>query len=287
LKILLTGASGFTGRHFTALAVKRGHEVIPLERNLCDGMGLLTAPAPPDFTHVLHLAAISFTAHTDFAALYDVNLFGTLNLLDALLAWGRTPETILLASSANVYGNAKVSPIDESVVPAPVNHYATSKLAMECMAKTYLDRLPIIITRPFNYVGPGQAQVFVIPKLVRHFHEKAAVIELGNLDVEREFNDVRMVCEAYLALLENGNAGEIYNICSGQPHCLKEIIGHLSRLTGHTMNVQVNPAFIRANEIIRLCGDPRKLQATVGKLDCPAIEDTLAWMLRSAEHDVC
>jgi GDP-6-deoxy-D-talose 4-dehydrogenase len=284
LKILLTGASGFTGRHFTTLARQRGHAVIPLEQNLCDGIGLLTAQALPDFTHVLHLAAISFTAHTDFPALYDVNLFGTLNLLDALLAWGKTPVTIVLASSANVYGNAKVSPIDESVVPAPVNHYATSKLAMECMAKTYLDRLPIVITRPFNYVGPGQAEEFVIPKLVRHFHDKASVIELGNLDVEREFNDVRMVCEAYLALLEKGGVAEIYNICSGQPYCLREIIEHLSRLTGHAMDVQVNPAFVRANEIKRLCGDPRKLLTAVGELDCPAIEDTLAWMLRSAER---
>lgn len=282
MRILLTGATGFTGRHFMEVAQQRGHEVLRFDHNLCDAVRLLRAMDALEFTYVVHLAAISFTAHTDFPALYDVNLFGTLNLLDALVSRGGALDKVLLTSSANVYGNATVTPIDETVVPAPVNHYATSKLAMECMAKTYLDRLPLLITRPFNYVGPGQSESFVIPKLVRSFHGRAAMVELGNLDVEREFNDVRMVCEAYLGLLEQGQVGETYNICTGRTYALREIIRVLGSLTGHDPEIRVNPTFVRENEIKRLCGNPAKLVNAVGLLDCPPLEETLRWMLRSA-----
>lgn len=281
LRILLTGATGFTGRHFMEVAQQRGHEIIRFDHNLCDAVGLLQALAPLDFTHVVHLAGISFTAHTNFQALYDVNLFGTLNLLDVLVRKRVNLGKILLASSANVYGNATVTLIDETVVPAPVNHYATSKLAMECMARTYLERLPLLITRPFNYVGPGQSESFVIPKLVRSFHGRAAMVELGNLDVEREFNDVRMVCEAYLGLLEQGQVGETYNICTGRTYALREIIRVLGSLTEHDPEIRVTPAFVRENEIKRLCGNPAKLVKAVGLLDCPPLEETLRWMLRS------
>jgi len=150
---------------------------------------------------------------------------------------------------------------------------------MEHMALSYIDRLPIVITRPFNYTGPGQAPQFLIPKLVSHFARRADRIELGNLNVEREFNDVHMVCEAYLRLLVHGEPGNIYNVCSGQPHTLQHVINTLERITGHTMAVDVNPAFVRANEVHRLCGSPDKLQAAVGPLGDWGLEDTLQWML--------
>jgi nucleoside-diphosphate-sugar epimerase len=156
-----------------------------------------------------------------------------------------------------------------------------SKLAMEYMAWTYLDRVPIVITRPFNYTGPGQAPQFLIPKLVNHFARRAEQIELGNLHVEREFSDVRMVCDAYLALLAHGVPGQVYNVCSGQPYTLQHVIGLLSGITGHTMDVRVNPAFVRANEVHRLCGSPDKLLACTGPLKSYALEATLAWMLES------
>jgi nucleoside-diphosphate-sugar epimerase len=111
---------------------------------------------------------------------YDINFFGTLNILDALVELGQRPAKIVLASSANVYGNPPVEVIDESVCPMPVNHYAISKLAMEFMARTYFDRLNILITRPFNYTGVGQGDNFLIPKIVRHYQEGKTEIELGN-----------------------------------------------------------------------------------------------------------
>lgn len=284
MKLLVTGADGFTGRHFSAMAQAAGHTVLPLQANLTDRAAMQSEvlAAAPDA--VVHLAAISFVGHADDAAFYAVNVVGTTNLLSALAQLPQTPRQVLLASSANVYGNCDASPITETQAPAPVNHYAASKLAMEHMARTFADQLPMVLTRPFNYTGTGQDLNFVVPKLVDHFARHAPTIELGNLHVEREFNDVRMVCSAYLQLLAHGVPGETYNVCSGQPYTLQHVIDVLTGLTGHRMDVRVNSAFVRANELRRLCGSPAKLHACVGRLDQPALADTLRWMLQAASH---
>lgn len=285
MKILLTGADGFTGQPFAEQARAAGHEVLPLLADLTQREALQqqVLQCAPDA--VLHLAAISFVGHADDNAFYAVNAVGTTNLLAALAALPKRPLQVLLASSANVYGNCAVSPITEDQPPAPVNHYAISKLAMEHMARTYADRLPLVITRPFNYTGPGQSPNFVIPKLVQHFARRAPSISLGNLQVEREFNDVQMVCSAYLQLLQHGEPGQTYNVCSGQPYALQVVIDELTRITGHPIQVAVNPAFVRANEVHRLCGSPAKLQARLAahgvKLQHPPLQDTLRRMLNA------
>jgi GDP-6-deoxy-D-talose 4-dehydrogenase len=279
MNILLTGAAGFTGLFFKQQAEDAGHTIWPLVADLTDKAAVAAEVAQAQPTAVVHLAAISFVGHADESAFYAVNVLGTMNLLAAVAALPVAPTKVLLASSANVYGNCDASPITEAQAPAPVNQYATSKLAMEHMALTYADRLPIVITRPFNYTGPGQAPQFLIPKLVSHFAHRADRIELGNLHVEREFNDVRMVCEAYLRLLAHGQPGRIYNVCSGKPYTLQHVINTLARITGHNMTVDVNPAFVRANEVHRLCGSPDKLHAAVGPLGEWGLEDTLRWML--------
>ncbi len=279
-KILLTGAAGFTGLFFKSAAEAAGHKVVALQANLTDKVAVAAEvlQATPDA--VVHLAAISFVGHADDTAFYGVNVVGTMNLLSALAALPTKPRCVLLSSSADIYGNCDASPISELQPAAPVNHYAMSKLAMEHMALTYADRLPIIITRPFNYTGPGQASQFLIPKLVTHFTRKAKRIELGNLHVEREFNDVRMVCKAYLCLLENGASSQTYNVCSGQPYTLQKVIATLEQLTGHCMDVQVNPAFVRANEVHSLCGSSKKLVKCIGEFETYGLKDTLSWMLR-------
>jgi len=290
LKILLTGAAGFTGRHFTKLAQAAGHEVVPLHANLVDREALRheVLNAAPDAA--IHLAAISFVGHADDNAFYAVNVIGTMNLLDALAELPQRPRHVLLASSANVYGNCEASPIVESQPPAPVNHYAMSKLAMEYLSRIYADRLPLVTTRPFNYTGPGQAVNFVIPKLVDHFARHAPSIALGNLHVEREFNDVKMVCDAYLQLLLHGEPGQTYNVCSGQTYTLRYVIDTLTRITGHQLLVEVNPAFVRANEVHQLCGNPAKLMALLAKynttLAFPTLTDTLERMLALAVSTV-
>ena len=228
---------------------------------------------------MVHLAALSFVGHEDLSGFYDVNLFGTLNLLEGLRASPICPERILIASSANVYGNCSVSPIAENTPPAPVNHYATSKLAMECMARTYLDALNLIFVRPFNYTGLGQSPSFLIPKLVDHFKAEAPKIELGNLDVIREYNDVRMVSEAYLELLNHGQIGETYNICSGRGYSLNTVLDLLKSLTGHSLTIEINPKLVRQNEVKELLGDPQKLISSIGGLKLQSLSETLSWML--------
>jgi GDP-6-deoxy-D-talose 4-dehydrogenase len=280
--MLVTGADGFTGVHFVKQAQKAGYEVFEFNADLTNPIAVQKQinDAAPDV--VVHLAAISFVGHDKTSAFYDVNVIGTLNLLDALLKLPKSPKRVLLASSANVYGNCEQSPISETQLPAPLNHYAMSKLAMEHLAKTYADRLPLFFVRPFNYTGPGQVESFVIPKLVSHFKRREATVELGNLSVEREYNDVRMVTDAYLKLLEKAVIGQTYNICSSQTYTLHQVIDTLVELTGHKINVTVNPAFVRANELHRLCGDTSKLNQTIGTHESIALKDTLRWMLESA-----
>lgn len=283
MKIFLTGAEGFTGRYFTDRAGAAGHEVIPMQANLTNREALVREVLSVKPEVVVHLAAISFVGHTDNSAFYAVNVVGTTNLLEALTRLPSAPHRVLLASSANIYGNSEQSPLAETQSPAPVNHYAMSKLAMEYMARTFADRLNIVIARPFNYTGPGQDINFVIPKLAKHFAERASSISLGNLDVEREFNDVQMVCDAYLCLMQYGRAGEAYNVCSGQPHTLREVIACFERVTNHRIDVEVDPAFVRKNELHRLCGSPDKLNALLRDygvdLAPPTLQDTLARML--------
>lgn len=288
MKILLTGAKGFTGQHFSELARISGHEVAPLTANLSDREALQREVLATSPDAVVHLAAISFVGYTDVMAFYAVNVIGTMNLLEALAKLPKPPRCVLLASSANVYGNVEASPISESQSPAPINHYAMSKLAMEHMSRTYADRLPIVIARPFNYTGPGQAVNFLIPKLVDHFVRCAPSIMLGNIHVAREFNDVQMVCKTYLQLLLHGEVGEIYNVCTGQPYTLHHVIEMLSEITGHQLEVMINPVFVRNNEVHRLYGNPTKTQTLLEKygyrLSDHSLKKTLKQMLVAAKE---
>jgi nucleoside-diphosphate-sugar epimerase len=287
MRILLTGADGFTGRYFAQAAEHAGHEITALTADLTNKTAVTEQVHQVQPDAVVHLAAISFVGNADEAAFYAVNVVGSMNLLHALAGLTHPPTKVLVASSANVYGNCNTSPIGEDQSPSPVNHYAVSKLAMEQMARTLSDRLPIIITRPFNYTGAGQGGQFLIPKLVDHFVRIAPSIELGNLHVEREFNDVRMVCEDYLALLAHGETGQTYNICTGTTYTLSQVIDTLSQITGHQIQLQVNPAFVRESEVPRLCGNPAKLRELLKKRGIPRLQpglkETLKTML-AAQH---
>ena len=279
MRVLITGLNGFTGRYVQRALEGHGHQVAGLAADLTDPQAVRQEVHSFRPEAAIHLAGISFVEHGDANAFYRVNLIGTRNLLDALAQDADRLQCVLLASSANVYGNAFDGIIDESVLPSPVNDYALSKLAMERMAGLWMGKLPIVITRPFNYTGVGHDARFVIPKLAAHFARRAESIELGNLDVEREFNDVRTVCDAYLRLLQQGQPGQTYNVCSGQPVALRHAIETLKHLTGHDLLIRENPDLVRANEVHQLCGSPAKLEARIGKLQHPGLEETLRWML--------
>lgn len=243
MRVLVTGAAGFTGRYVLQALRERGFEAIgavhgrspgpeEVAFDLEDARAVAAAMRSVQPQAVVHLAAIAFVAHEDVAAIYRVNVVGTRYLLAALADLPQRPEAVLLASSANVYGNAALPSIDEAVAPSPANDYAVSKLAMEYLARTWMERLPIVIVRPFNYTGVGQSERFVIPKLVAHFARRAPEVRLGNIEVAREFNDVRMVADAYVRLLQRGEAGQVYNVCTGRAVSLREVIGQLTVQVG-------------------------------------------------------
>lgn len=290
--VLLTGANGFTGKYVRAeleaagytvvgalVGASRGPHEVTLDITSPDNCRRVMEKVRPDY--LIHLAAISFVQHADADAFYRVNVIGTINLLQAMADARLSPRRVLIASSANVYGNATAGVISESAPPQPVNHYAVSKLAMEFMVKTWNDRLPIVITRPFNYTGVGQEPHFLVPKIVSHFVQRAPVIELGNLDVERDFSDVRMVARAYRGLLEQDCAGETVNICSGRPYSLRAILATMQEIAGYDIDVRVNPAFVRQSEVKTLVGSPDKLRSLVEDLQAIPLEDTLRWMCQA------
>ena len=288
-RVLITGIHGFTGQYLKSELLRYGHHVYGLgihdldepgyfKADLSDPRSLARAVDNIRPQWVAHLAAISFVGHGNPNDFYKINLMGTRNLLEALARKAQPPECVLLAGSANIYGNVH-GVIREGTPANPANDYAVSKLAMEYMAALWKPKLPLVITRPFNYTGVGQSTDFLLPKIAAHFREKAPVIELGNLEVSRDFSDVRVIAHAYRRLLEERPSGEIINICSGRATSLKKILGIAESITGHRIEVRVNPSFIRKNEIKSLWGDPGKLRSIIGQWDPLPLEDTLGWML--------
>lgn len=279
MRLLLTGADGFTGKYIADAAVASGYEVFPLKADLTDFRSLELEVHAAKPTHVIHLAAISDVNDSHQENYYRVNLFGTLNLLKALEGLEKIPQKVILASSANVYGANSGELIDEDQFPKPVNQYSMSKLAMEYMSALHAERLPIVFTRPFNYTGVGHDNRFVIPKIIKHFSKCKSQIELGNIEVQREYNDVRNVAQIYLELLQKGCKGEIYNIASGRSYSLETVIDLLRQMTGQPMRINVNPAFVRKNDIFILSGAPDKMEACIGLINWYELSDTLSWML--------
>ncbi|CAG4901076.1 GDP-mannose 4,6-dehydratase [Paraburkholderia saeva] len=296
-RTLVTGASGFTGSYLVENLAAAGHAIADAappaagEHSGPSGLDIVSIEqcrrvidaVRPDY--IVHLAAISFVGHDDALAFYRVNVLGTLNLLQACADVGHTPRKVLIASSANVYGNVASDAIDETFPLAPVNHYAASKAAMESLVRTWFDRLPILIARPFNYTGRGQSPNFLVPKIVEHFARRETSISLGNLDVARDFSDVRYVARVYQALLESAVAGETVNVCTGQPYTLKQILDMASVLTGHEVEVRVDPAFVRQSDVKVLVGSPAKLRSLVPHVEPIDFRDTLNWMLTFDAND--
>lgn len=290
-KVLITGIDSFTGVYLSSYLEKEGYDVygtslfesdnkkfkcdIILKNDIFD---VLKKVEPNYF---IHLSGISFAAHGNTQDFYSVNTIGTTNILDAFLDIGYTPEKIILASSAAVYGNQGLEVLDESLCSIPANHYGASKYAMECLARGYFEKLPIIITRPFNYTGTGQAEHFLIPKIVKHFREKNASIELGNLEVSREFNDVGYVCEIYKKLLECEAHSQVINVCSGRGIKLLDVVSMMNEIAGYEIEVKVNPAFVRKDEIKSLTGSTQKLFGMIGHVEQKGFKTTLREMFEA------
>jgi GDP-6-deoxy-D-talose 4-dehydrogenase len=290
-RVLVTGAGGFTGQYLCALLRARGYRVFGLtenvpagvdevEANLLDRTSMQAAigAAAPD--RVVHLAAIAFPGHARNDEIYRTNLEGSLTLLEALADAGHGKGGVLLASTATVYGAVDSAAIEETSPLHPGTHYAISKQAMEQMARLFAARLPITVVRPFNYTGPGQREPYLVPKIVRHFAEGAAFIELGNVDVVRDFLDVRAVVDLYARLIGTpAAAGQTVNICSGAGRSIRSIVTALEGITGHSIEIRVNPQFVRVGEPRQMVGSTARLHGLVGAPPDIPFESTLRDML--------
>jgi len=292
-RVLVTGASGFTGPYMAAALRSKGcyvmaggHGKKPTKHNfdewfhldLSDSEHVEKVVSELQPNYVVHLAGISFVGHSDMSAFYQINVLGTENLLSALdsLPDGSL-EGVLIASSANVYGAPEGGgEISEEQSPDPMNHYAISKLAMEFVAKKFMARLPIVIARPFNYIGFGQRESFVIPKIVSAYAAEQASIEIGSIDVSRDFTSVIDTVEAYSELLfEPKCSGDVFNVCSSKAWSLSEILHLITEKAGYEIEVVTNPDFVRKHEIKVLRGSNQKIGKTIGWAPKVPIRDAL------------
>ena len=294
---LITGLRSFTGRYLKTALQAAGYGVYgtvhginacgkwETSLDLCSQVSVrkFVARVRPDV--VIHLAAISFVAHDNVEEMYRTNILGTRNLLEAIVSCGHKPTAVLLVSSANIYGQTTVDPITESTPVNPLNDYGVSKLAMEHMAHLWIDKLPVIIVRPFNYTGVGQSLDFLLSKIVDHYRQKKPVIELGNLNVARDFSDVRMVVKAYIKLIELAPVNEIFNICSGQMYSLQQILVMMTELAGYEIQVNINPAYVRKNEIKSFRGSNAKLIKSIGNIEIIPLKETLRWIYESSSRN--
>lgn len=286
MRVLVTGLAGFTGWHLAATLRTAGYDVA--------GLGKDPSAIVPDYlptaldetakisawlrdlrpTHLIHLAALSHVVG-DPLEFYRVNVLGTESLLEAIVDAGIAPEKIVIASSANIYGNATETPITESAAIRPMNHYGISKAAMELMLERWHNRLPIIVTRPFNYTGPGQSEQFVYAKIVAAFRRRESVITLGNIQVSRDLSDVRYVCDVYRRLLECRDHDIAVNICSGNSVSIYQAIDIMAEIAGYRPEIEIDPALVRPDEIITLSGDTSRLRQMLGDITPVEITRTL------------
>lgn len=277
--LLITGQTGFVGRHVLN-HLDAGHSsgwqlVPPVPHNLLDPASLDNWLAGQCPDAVLHLAGQTFVpaAIQDPAATLQVNLLGTLNLLQALKRRG-FKGTFLYVSSGDVYGQVDIDrlPITETLLPRPRNPYAVSKLAAEHLCLQWSISEPdwrILVARPFNHIGPGQTDNFLIPdmahQLVRiHRGQQPPALQVGDVDVSRDFLDVRDVISAYFALLDKGRSGEIYNVCSGTERIIRDLIMQMADLAGLEITLDQDPARLRRAEQRRVAGSCNKLQTETG-----------------------
>jgi GDP-4-dehydro-6-deoxy-D-mannose reductase len=286
VRVLVTGARGFVGRHLTRALRERGHEVVEVDRvshddvlpvDVTDALAVRAAfeLARPDA--VAHLAAQASVPASleDPERTVGVNVGGTLHVLESAVALARdgVRARVLVASSADVYGAQPPDayPLRETAPPSPRNPYAASKAGAEALALAYAHSFGVdaVVTRAFNHIGPGQDPRFAIAgfavQIARVAHGDDAVVRVGNLDARRDVLDVRDVCEAYALLLEGrGSAGEIYNVCSGTATTMRELLRRLVEIAHVPVEIREDPARMRPADIPSSVGDASKLRAATG-----------------------
>jgi nucleoside-diphosphate-sugar epimerase len=293
-KVLITGASGFIGSYIIKEKKKKNIDFINISNvinnckypdktvllSLSDKDGLIRAINDFKPDAVLHLAAIASPTHKNSIEIYDVNVCGTENLLDAIRKTCTNGVRVILFSTAGVYGNQNREFLKETDVICPVNHYSSSKAVMEFMSHNYNDCMDIRVVRPFNIIGPGQSLNFIVPKLVNAFKTRQPEVELGNLSAIRDFISVKFcACAVIEFLLFESAEYRIINICSGVGNTVQEISDVLSRITGFLPKVKVSDDIVRHNEIWRLVGSTKRIDKIMKSQKSPDLESILIQMI--------
>jgi len=295
MKALITGISGFVGKYLAAYLLEQGYEVYGVDRTgaelkgceieICDilnknKLSAIIEKIRPDA--VFHLAAFSSVkkSFSSSELTKKINVEGTRNLLDAVVSAKINP-TVLIVSSLQVYGNPKELPITESSALKPENPYGESKVEQEKLCKEY--ELKIIIVRSFNHTGPGQTADFVLPSFAKQIVEiergKLTEIKVGNLDIERDFTDVRDIVRAYLLAVQKCKVGETYNVCSGQAYNLAKALDMLKSKSTTDIKIVVESKRIRKNDVPVLYGDNAKFSKATGWKPEILFEQTLKDLL--------
>lgn len=293
MRALITGGNGFVGRHLSAYLESLGDSVtifdLPSDITQPDQVRDVMATAQPDA--IYHLAALSHVGSSwiDPTAVLQVNVVGSAVVFAA--AREIAPHaTTLFVSSADVYGavTADNLPITESLEPRPVSPYAASKLAAEVLAQQAVRAFQqrIVIARPFNHVGPGQAPTFFVSamasRMIHAQREGQTTIPVGNLSSRRDFLDVRDVVCAYRMLVERGVPGEVYNIASGVDRLMSDVANELRALVDDSLRFETDESLLRPVDVPVLLGSSKKINAATGWSPRCQWSETLADVVASA-----
>lgn len=300
-KALITGVSGFVGPYLVKHLVRSGFEVFGVDRNgfgvdgcdvsVCDvtdaaAVAAVMEKVRPDF--IFHLAGQSSVERSwkEPELTREVHVAGTRNLLDAVVAASLKPK-ILIVSSAEVYGIPKWLPISEDHPVQPITPYGESRAEQERLALGYFRNkgVQLVISRSFNQTGPGQPSTFVCSDFARQVVEaekgRRTEIVVGNLDIRRDFTDVRDAVAAYLLALQKGRSGEVYNICSGSSHSINSVIDTILSFSAAAKSAKIvkDISKTRKSDIPELVGDNTKFAKATGWKPSINFETTLKEML--------
>jgi GDP-4-dehydro-6-deoxy-D-mannose reductase len=291
VRSLITGGRGFVGRWLAQHLEHQGDQVVSIDHevDVTDPTALLAAVSEAAPDAIYHLAALTHVGQSwdEPLRVVEVNVIGTAALLAAARECGTDPR-ILVTSSAEVYGavtDPSRLPLTEESPTAPLTPYAASKLAAEALvAQAFLGHGQQVITvRPFNHIGPGQTPNFAVSALAKRIVEAdrrhATTIPVGNLSARRDFTDVRDVVRAYRLLIESGEPGGLYNVCSGQDVTIASIADGLLALAGTTLAFETDPTLVRPVEVPVLRGDRSRLSAATGWKPEIGLDQTLADVL--------
>ncbi len=296
-RILITGAEGFVGSHLVKALKETLDMVIPacypplrpkhgkyidLDIINHDMVREVLKSHNPDI--IFHLAAVSSVAKSfiDRPFTYKTNIIGTVNLLESALLLNKKIKFIFI-STCEVYGGGEGLKEDAPIVLK--NPYAVSKYACELICKEYANNnIDFMILRPFNHTGPGQSDDFVLPSIARQIAEiergkKAPLIEVGNVEIKREFMNVNDVVAAYKIAIEKFVPGEICNISSNQSHALKEAIDLFKKFAKIDFEVKIDPSRLRKTDIAILSGNGEKFSRLTGWVPKIPFEKTIEDLL--------